>query len=196
VEVAKSHDVSYIFGDPEDVLKRLIQCGRAGKATDIFRVTTECPWFAYALLPPLWEHHVSRGNDITVSDQLPEGLHFEIYSQQALERSHDRGTSRDRSEICSNYPRNHPGEFRATVFVPRREYQRTDLRVTVDYPEDLVVAREIARALNKSMPLVSVGEIIQFLDSRHDLKTLVAPFASAGALWQVFPDQVEFSGNV
>jgi len=192
IDVAHAHGISYIFGDPEDVLFRLIQCGRAGKATDVFRVTTECPWFAYGMLPPLWKHHVAAANDITVCDRLPEGLHFEIYSLEALERAHERGTSRDRSEFCSNYPRTHPEEFKAAVFLPRRQDRRMDLRVTVDYPEDLVVAREIARACANTMPLVKVSEIIRFLDSREDLKALVAPYVSPEPLWAVFPDQKEF----
>jgi len=87
-EVAHAHQISYIFGDPQDVLMRLIQCGRAGKATDVFRVTTECPWFAYDMLEDLWRRHVDEGNDITVCDRLPEGLTFEIYTLESLERSH------------------------------------------------------------------------------------------------------------
>jgi len=191
VDVAQARGLRHIVGDPEDVLMRLIQCGREGQATDVFRVTSECPWFAYGLLPRLWQEHCARGNDITVCDRLPEGLHFEIYSLTALERAHDRGTSRDRSEFCSSYPRSHPEEFRATVFLPRPAERRMDLRVTVDYPEDLILAREIARSCAKSMPLVPVGEIIRVLDSRPSLKALVAPYVVAEPLWAAVPQQVE-----
>lgn len=195
LDVAKAHGVGHIFGDPDDVLMRLIQCGRAGDATDVFRVTTECPWFAYGMLPRLWEHHVARGNDITVCDRLPEGLHFEIYTLAALETAHQRGSGRDRSEFCSNYPRMHPAEFKTSVFLPPIAERRTDLRVTVDYPEDLIIAREIAKACATSMPLVPVRDIIRFLDSRPDLKTLVAPFVSAEPLWPMYPDQLEIDAH-
>ncbi len=194
-DVAKAHGVRHIFGDPEDVLQRLIQCGREGGATDVFRVTTECPWFAYGMLPRLWQHHVDRGNDITVCDRLPEGLHFEIYRLASLETAHRRGSGRDRSEFCSNYPRMHPAEFKASVFLPRAEERRMDLRVTVDYPEDLIVARAIARACAQSMPLVPLREIIGFLDSRPELKALVAPYVSTEPLWQMCPEQMEFDAH-
>ena len=193
VDVARSHSLAHITGDDKDVLMRLIQCGRAGHATDVFRVTTECPWFAYGLLEPLWREHQARGNDITVSDRLPEGLNFEIYSLAALERAHERGTSRDRSEYCSNYPRTHPDEFKTSVFLPAPDEQRMDLRVTVDYPEDLIVAREIARACASFMPLVPVREIIRFLDSRPDLRALVAPYVVPEPLWSVFPEPIEIN---
>ncbi|MDP1671537.1 MAG: hypothetical protein Q8L65_00300 [Burkholderiales bacterium] len=185
VDFAKERNVSYVFGDPRDVLSRLILCGRVAKATDVFRVTTECPWFAYDLLMPAWEKHVQSNNDITVCDRLPEGLHFEIYRLEALERSHQRGTSKDRSEFCSNYARTNPEEFKIDVILPPRELQRLDLRVTVDYPEDLILCREIAKALGNSMPLVSVSDIISFLDSHPDIKALVAPFVVPEPLWDV-----------
>lgn len=195
IDIAHAQNVSYILGDPQDVLMRLIQCGRAGRATDVFRITTECPWFAYDMLPDLWRAHVENHNDITVCDHLPEGLHFEIYTLEALERAHERGSSHDRSEFCSNYPRTHPDEFKAQVFLPPASWRRMDLRVTVDYPEDLIIAREIARQFADSMPLVSVGEIVQYLDSRPDLRALIAPYVDPRPLWDIFRDQQEWTGH-
>jgi len=184
-DIARQHGVSYLYGDPEDVLYRLVQCGRLERGSDVFRVTTECPWFAYDLLVPAWEQHVANNNDITVCDRLPEGLHFEIYRLDALERSHERGSAKDRSELCSNYARTHPKEFKIEVLHPPRELQRLDLRVTVDYPEDLVLCREVAKAFSESMPLVAARDIVAFLDSRPDLRTLVAPFVVPEPLWNV-----------
>jgi spore coat polysaccharide biosynthesis protein SpsF len=183
VEVAHAHDISYIWGDSHDVLKRLIQCGRAAKATDVFRVTTECPWFAYDMLEDVWRRHVDEGNDITVCDRLPEGLAFEIYTLEALERSHARGSSRDRSEFCSNYARTHPEEFKVGIAFPPEALQRLDLRVTIDYPEDLVLCRSIAEACKRSMPLVPVSRIVEHLDTRADLKKLVEPYVYPHPLW-------------
>ena len=195
IDVAHAHGVSYIVGDPDDVLFRLIQCGRAGRASDVFRMTTECPWSAYEMIGPMWKHHVDASNDITVCDRLPEGLHFEIYKLDALETAHERGSRTDRSEFCSNYPRNHPGEFKTTVFLPDAALRRQDLRVTVDNPEDLVLAREIAKGCADAMPCVPVSRIIGFLDSRPDLKALVQPFVVDKPLWPMFSDQREIPNH-
>ena len=186
VDIARAHSVSYIYGDERDVLMRLIQCGRMGRATDVFRITTECPWFDYDLLQPVWDKHVANQNDITVSDQLPEGMNFEIYTLESLERSHAKGSAIDRSEFCSNYPRKHPDEFKIEVCLPAEHLRRMDLRITVDYPEDLVLARAIATAHKDAMPLVPASDIIRFLDDRPDLKNLVAPFVVPEPLWDIF----------
>lgn len=185
VDVAHKHGISYIYGDPKDVLMRLVQCGRMGRATDVFRVTTECPWFDYDLLETVWRLHLEHGNDITVTDRLPEGINFEIYTLESLERSHKCGSSIDRSEFCSNYPRKHPQEFKIEVVLPAPELQRMDLRVTVDFPEDLILCREIAKANLGTMPLVPARKIVEFLDSRPDIKKLVAPFVVQEPIWDV-----------
>lgn len=187
LDVAHKHGVGYILGHPQDVLMRLIQCGRMGRATDVFRVTTECPWFAQEMLPQLWRVHVESDNDITVADRLPEGFAFEIYKLGALQDAHDRGSARDRSEFCSNYPRTHPSEFKVGVFLPPEKWQRLDLRVTVDYPEDLIVARAIAEHFRDRLPLLGTFEVIAFLDSRPDLKSLVAPFVDPSPVWGMIP---------
>ena len=71
-----------------------------------------------------------------------------------------------------------------------------DLRVTVDYPEDLIIAREIARGCADSMPLVPLREIIRFLDSRADLRALVSPYVVAQPLWGMVADPVELDVEV
>ena len=182
-DVAAAHGVACIHGDPKDVLMRLIQCGRAGKATDVFRTTTECPWSAYDMIAPLWEAHLAHANDLTTTDRLPEGLAFEIFTQEALERSHRRGAPDDRSELCSRYIRMHRDEFRIEVVLPPAELQRMDLRVTVDYPEDLYLCRAIAQACADAMPLVPAKRIIDFIDARPDLQKLVAPHVVAKPMW-------------
>lgn len=182
-EVAKAHGIGFIHGDPKDVLMRLIQCGRAGKATDVFRTTTECPWSAYDMIDPLWQRHLEHGNDLTTTDRLPEGLAFEIFTQEALERSHARGAPEDRSELCSRYIRMHRDDFRIEVVLPPPELQRMDQRVTVDYPEDLYLCRAIAQACADQMPLVPAKRIIDFIDSRPDLHRLVAPHVVAKPMW-------------
>jgi len=186
VEVAQHHRISYIHGDPKDVLMRLVQCGRLSGATDIFRVTTECPWFVHELVKPLWDLHLAEGNDITVCDQYPEGLNFEIYTIESLERSHAKGSAIDRSEFCSTYPRKHPKEFKIRVELPPPSLRRLDQRVTVDNPEDLILCRAIAEHFTNDLPLLSAGKIIAFIDSRPDLQALVQPYVVPEILWNVF----------
>jgi spore coat polysaccharide biosynthesis protein SpsF len=182
--IAESLNLKYVWGDPIDVLQRLIDCGRAVGATDVFRVTTECPFIQTGVvLERAWQQHVEHDNDVTATDGVPEGTHFEIYKASALDASHRLGGPDERSERCSLYIRRHRDDFRVQVTEVPAAWQRPDLRLTVDYPEDLVLCRRIYAALQNRAPRISLDAIIPFLDARPDLTAMVAPYVSGKAIW-------------
>ena len=143
---------------------------------NVFRVTTESPFTYLDPLPAAWTRHVEVGNDVTVTDGLPEGAHFEIYTLDALERSHDGGDDRHRSEHCSLYIREHRDEFTIEVMPVSEDVRRLDLRLTIDYPEDLVLCRRIYERLKDQAPRLALSSIIAALDADEPLRQLVAPF--------------------
>lgn len=173
----------HVFGDREDVLARLIQGARAVDATDVFRVTTESPFFDYSMLDRAWESHVAEGNDITVLDNLPAGALFEIYTLESLERSHEKGSPADRSELCSNYARFHQDEFKLEILEPEPSLRRPELRLTVDYPEDLIVCRAVYEVLADDAPRIPLDRIIGFLDENPALRSLTDQFSTVGHTW-------------
>lgn len=183
MDLARKHGVGFIIGDQKDVLKRLIQCGRIAAATDVFRITTECPFTAWEMLPHVWDTHVREGNDITVTEFLPEGLNFEIYSLASLEQAHREGNDGERSEFCSAYARRCPERFKIRVIPCPDEWNRLDLRLTVDNPEDLILCRAVYKALADKAPLLPTGDILKFVDGHPELHALVKPFVDVKPLW-------------
>lgn len=183
IDVAKRHDIPYILGSEKDVLFRLILCGRATRATDVFRVTSECPFPAWELLAEAWRRHVDDDNDITALDHVPEGVSFELYKLDALERAHAEAEDDERSEICSAYPRRRPDRFRIDVVLPAQHLQRLDLRLTVDYPEDLVLCRKVFDATSHFAPHIPLADIVGFVDQHPELHSLVAPFVDPTPTW-------------
>jgi spore coat polysaccharide biosynthesis protein SpsF len=182
-DLAKALGVQSIRGDERDVLERLILAGRAGNATDAFRVTTESPFIHLDPLAEVWRRHQAHGNDVTVIDGVPEGTHFEIYRLDALERSHDRGDHRHRSELCSLYIREHRDEFTVEVVPLDDALQRLDLRLTIDYPEDLVLCRQVYARLRHQAPRLALADIIRVLDEDAGLRALVAPYVVPARLF-------------
>jgi spore coat polysaccharide biosynthesis protein SpsF len=175
-EIARCRGIRSITGDQEDVLSRLILCGEAGGATDVFRTTTESPFTYFEAIPAAWEQHRALDNDVTSLSALPDGSGFEIITMKTLRRSHRDGEKRHRSELCTLYVREHRNEFRVDVLLPPRELRRPELRLTIDYPEDLVLCRRIAERFRELAPRIPLARIIEFLDARGDLTAMVAPF--------------------
>lgn len=183
VSFARCRALGHIIGDENDVLMRLIQCCRHAQGTDIFRVTTESPFFYFEKVEEAWNRHRDSMNDVTVVDGLPEGSHFEIYTLEALEKSHALGDDRHRSEYCSLYLRENRSSHRVEVIPTPPEVERMDLRLTVDYPEDLVLCRGVYAHLRHLAPRIPISDIISFLDAHPELTTLVKPYVVPERVW-------------
>jgi spore coat polysaccharide biosynthesis protein SpsF len=179
----------YVLGDEKDVVARMICAAEAHDATDVLRKTTESPFFEIDGMELAWERHVANGNDITVVDHVPLGTAVEIYTVDALRRSHAEGLDEDRAEFVSNFGRYNQRLFQVEIVEPPPACRRTDLRLTVDYPEDLILCRAVYEELGGSAPLIPLAEIVAFLDRRPDLKQLVARFVYDTPIWDGAPQR-------
>lgn len=186
---AEELEAPYVLGDERDVLGRLLAAAEAHGATDLLRKTTESPFFEIDGMELAWERHVANGNDVTVVDHVPLGTAVEIYTVDALRRSHAEGREEDRSELVSNFGRYNQRLFKVEIVEPPPACRRTDLRLTVDYPEDLILCRAVYEELAASAPLIPLEEIVSFLDSRPDLTRLVAAWVHDAPIWDGAPQR-------
>jgi spore coat polysaccharide biosynthesis protein SpsF len=180
MDIADQMGVPWIIGDQTDVLQRLIQCAESGGATDVFRVTSESPFLYFEPVEEMWRRHRDESWDATFLWDIIDGAGCEIYTLEALRKSWERGSARHRSELCSLYVRENPDEFAVLRIEAPPELRRKDLRLTVDYPEDLVVCRSAYMAFRERAPRIPVEDVVRFLDERPQLIELVAPYTEAG----------------
>lgn len=179
-ELAEARGLRWIIGDQKDVLGRLIACGDLAGATDIFRVTSESPFPGFDRIDAAWGRVIEEEADGLFFDDIVDGCGFEIISLAALKQSHRDGEDRHRSEFCTQYVRENNHLFRILREVAPEPLVRKDLRLTVDNPEDLVLARAVFAAFADRAPRIPVADIVAFLDTRPDLVALTAPYAEAG----------------
>lgn len=178
--IAEEKGLPYIIGDQNDVLRRLVQCGERANATDILRVTSESPFLYFEPVEDLWRIHQEERADAAFIWNIIDGAGCEIYKLDTLRTSHRRGSHKHRSELCSLYVREHPDEFKVLRIDPPVELTRKDIRLTVDYPEDLVVCRAAYTALQEQAPRIRVMDIVGYLDKHPRLLELLAPYTEAG----------------
>lgn len=183
-QIARSHGLQSIRGDEKDVLERHLQSARASGASDIFIVTTESPFTYFEAIEDAWRIHRENDNDVTATEGLPIGSAFGIFAAETLRQSHERGNERHRSEFISLYVREHPEEFKIQVLEAPEEVHRLDIRLTIDYPEDLVLCRRVYEHLRDFAPRIPVAKIIAFLDQHPEINDLVAPYVVAERLYK------------
>lgn len=179
VKYAKQNKIKYIKGDENDVLSRLIKCGKKTSATDILRITSESPFPYIEEIPKLWSYHCKNKNDATFFDEIIDGCSFEIINLKSLIKSHKKGRKKHKSELCTLYIRENIDQFKVSIFKPKKNLIRKDLRLTVDYPEDLIVCREVYKFMKKNKK-TKLEQVVKFLDKRNDLKKLIKPYCEEG----------------
>ena len=177
---AQKHSIDYVVGDENDVLERLIKACKKANGTDIFRMTTESPFNCFDLVGNAWDSHVQGDFDFSALDHVPDGAGMEIIKLSAYEKSWALGEPKHKSELCSLYIREHKKDFKINFIEPTKNIARTDIRLTVDYPEDLILCRAVYNEFNSYVPRIPLSEVIRFLDLNPELKNLVSKYVDEG----------------
>ena len=172
--------LKYVNGKESDPLGRLIQCGKKAKATDILRITVECPFPYFNLINRYWEVHKKTSADATFLENIIDGCGFEIISLSSLVQSHKKCKTKKDSEFSTSYIRKNYKKFNINKFLTPKKFNRKDLRLTVDYPEDLAVCRIIYKRFIKDAPKFKLEKIVKFLDQNPNLKSMVKPYVKKG----------------
>ena len=164
VNFARKNKLKFILGDDHDVLKRLIDAAEYTNSEIIFRTTPENPFIYWEGIDELIKNHISGKYDLSIVDGLPLGSNYEVITKEALEISHKDGGKEHRSELCSLYINQNQERFKIFRHKPIGAILRPEIRLTVDTPEDLIVARIIHQKLGKGKTPITLEKIIKFLD--------------------------------
>ena len=171
--------IKVFSGSENDVLDRYHGAADTSGADPVVRITSDCPLVDPAVIDELLELYaggsfdyagVSIGGAARVFGRngYPDGLDAECVSRAALDRAWSEAIDpADREHVTSYIWRNRE-LFRCGTLAPETDW--SDLRLTVDEPEDMRLVGSIYGALYRedSSPF-GFGEVIAFLQSHQDL---------------------------
>ena len=180
IRLAEKLCLPYIIGDEHDVLQRILDAAKQEGSENIFRITTEGPFALYEYADALIEEFIDGGYDWASYVDIPEGTGYELISTEALQVSHKQGSTRHRSELVTSYICEHQDDFRLLFKELPESLRRPEVRLTVDYAEDLVFCQTVYRNLKREGKLISVEEIIEFWDKNPVLRK---PLEKIGLDW-------------
>ena len=172
VNFAKEHKLKFIRGNDKDVLKRLIDGAKYVNADVVFRITSENPFIYWEKIDLLIKNHVENNFDFSYIHNVPLGVGYEIINLKSLEISHKFGSRRHRSELCSLYIKEHKDSFKIHLLEIEKALQRPEIRLTVDSPQDLWVARLIQKSIGKGGVPIQLKKIISFLDKNPNISRI------------------------
>jgi len=135
-------------GELDDVLARFAGAARAFDATEVVRLTGDCPLIDPQVIDAVIALRRERGTDYagnTDPATYPDGLDVECFTRDALERAAAAARRPSEREHVTLWLRDAASGCTRANLQAIADVSR--LRLTVDYPDDLEVVRALLRVL-------------------------------------------------
>ncbi|MFC3678326.1 cytidylyltransferase domain-containing protein [Ferrovibrio xuzhouensis] len=160
----ESQDTACFRGSEADVLDRYWQCTQEYGFNHVVRLTADNPFTDTEELDRLLDLHISGGYDYSHSfGQMPVGIGAEVFTREALHRSHSDGLKPNQREHVNEYIEENPAHFRIGHLQVPLVKQAPSLRLTVDTEDDWQRACRLAE--NCSGRLLGTEEAIRLCSS-------------------------------
>ena len=171
VDLATHLDVPVTRGSEDDVLDRYVRAAEAHAADVIVRVTADCPLVDPEVLDGcvdilLAEPTLDYASN-TLQRTYPRGLDVEVLPRAILETAAREATDPADREHVTRFVWRQPDRFRLGSITDDGDH--SDLRWTVDTPEDLKLVRRIYADVSPSEPLVGYRAALRHAEAFPDI---------------------------
>ena len=129
------------LGDDEDVLKRYYLAAKKFKADIIVRITGDCPLVDSQMIDIGLKKYLNSNFDYISNinpPTFPDGLDYEIFNFKTLKKTYLNAKSKDDKEHVTKYIIKN-SEFKKFNIESEKDY--SNLRITLDYKEDLILIK-------------------------------------------------------
>jgi len=161
---AKEYGVDAYAGDEEDVLSRLIDVAKIYNAKAVIRVTGDNPFTDHSNIDQLVKKFLETGAEYLRTNRLPLGVTAEIMERRFLTKLHKSMEDPRQSEYMSFYSFN-PDLYHCEVLFPPEYLDRPYYSLTIDYQDELDLARKIYSHCKSKDGIPRLKDVIEFLDS-------------------------------
>jgi len=157
-------------GSLDDVLDRYYQALGAFPSDHVVRVTGDCPLIDHRIIDATVAKHLAEGFDYTstaLHPTFPDGMDVEVMTAEALRIAWAEARLGSERGHVTPFIKKHPERFRLGEL--RSEVDLSELRFTVDEPEDLQLVRTVFEALYPTNPDFSLDDILEFLGDNPEV---------------------------
>jgi spore coat polysaccharide biosynthesis protein SpsF (cytidylyltransferase family) len=180
--LTEKHDVSVFRGSEDDVLDRFIRAARHFGFSKIIRVCADNPFLDLSGMQTLINEFINSDADylsFQLAGNKPSILtHFGFWTEavrlEALEKAQHMTTEKLYHEHVTNFIYGNPALFNVQ-FIPADPlvFSRTDIRMTLDTPQDFEIQQKIFATISKENPNFGIPEIFGWLDQHPEIRELM-----------------------
>jgi spore coat polysaccharide biosynthesis protein SpsF len=180
--LAAKHNVPVFRGAENDVLDRFIQTSHQFGFSKIIRVCADNPFLDLAEMKTLIAEFSCSDADylsFQLAGNKPSILtHFGFWTEavrlDALEKVQQLTSEKLYHEHVTNFVYRNPELFNVQfIQADQLVFSRTNIRMTLDTPEDFEIQKEIFAAISKENPNFGIPEIIGWLDQHTEIQELM-----------------------
>jgi spore coat polysaccharide biosynthesis protein SpsF len=175
VEISDSLGVSCFRGSEENVLERLFLAGRWAGSDVVIRVTSDNPLTDPFTIDRMIEAHFRNKMDYTWTSGMPLGTAAEVVSLKALSTAYELAKDPYDLEHVTPFIRRNRDMFKIQILSALPELNRPEIRLTLDYPEDLFFITEIFNCLYKIGEVFPLNQVLELLDNHPELLNINKP---------------------
>jgi len=170
-----ANNVPCFRGELFDVLSRYHEAAGTFGATEVVRLTADCPLIDPALIDKVVRARRRQSADYASNVEprtFPDGLDVESFTREALDRAHCKALgAAEREHVTLWMTRDENGLRRASV---RHQIDYSSVRLTVDYPEDLIAVRRLVELVEGGPCTFGFAEIIRCMAKHPEIAQLNA----------------------
>jgi spore coat polysaccharide biosynthesis protein SpsF len=170
VSLLEENGVTVRRGPLDDVLERFGQVYDEFEPSVIVRLTADCPLTDASVIDAVIARHLEAGSDYTsnvLEPTFPDGLDVECISAEAFMRLRTGQRSVPEREHVTLGIYGNPDEYVLTSIT--QHPSRSNLRWTVDVPDDLEFVRGIYARLFDANPAFGQQEVLELLEKEPEL---------------------------
>jgi predicted dehydrogenase/spore coat polysaccharide biosynthesis protein SpsF (cytidylyltransferase family) len=168
VDLALSEGVDYFRGDEEDVLRRLYDAATEFRLDYILNITADCPLVDPVYADRIVEAYEGTNADLIRALDLPHGAYSYGIKVSAL-RTVIEIKQDVRTEVWGRYFLDLDLFDVYDLPIENPLHRQPDLRMTLDYPEDLAFLRAIFEHLYQPGQVFSLDDVLSFLSTHPQI---------------------------
>jgi len=167
-KIAESNNIDCFFGDPDDVLLRMLNAADKFNLDYVLTITADCPFVDPIYADKIVEKYVETDADLIRQFDLPHGAFSYGIKVESLRKIVELKDSSD-TEVWGRYFTD-TGLFNVLdLDVENSHHNIPGLRMTLDYPEDFEFFKIIFDHLYIKNKVFSLTEILTLLDEKPEI---------------------------
>lgn len=155
-------------GSLNNVLERFYQAALEFNASNILRITGDCPFIDYETIDEVINHHFENKYDyFGLGGEFPDGLDCTCFSFDALEKSYLRATLPSEKEHIGQYIEKNRESFKTGEMAKFKKFK--NIRITLDEPEDLELMNKMILQWPDRLDILKTKNVLEFLKNKPEL---------------------------